>query len=115
MSKRGDITFVQDIEEAIKRIDAYTCGMDYKEFFMDKKTQDAVVRNLEIIGEATKNVSEELKQRYPDIPWKDFARVRDKLIHFYHGVNYDVVWDIAANELPSVLKQVERIIRTETI
>jgi len=113
MSKRGDIVFIQDIKEAIKRINVYLRGMDYKEFLKDKKTQDAVVRNLEIIGEATKNISEDLKHKYPEMPWKDFARVRDKLIHFYHGVNYDVVWDIATNELPPVLKQIKKIIATE--
>jgi len=113
MSKRGDIAFIQDIKEAIKRINAYISGMDYKEFLKDKKTQDAVVRNLEIIGEATKNISEELKQKHFEMPWKDFARVRDRLIHFYHGVNYDVVWDIATSELPPVLKQIKKIIETE--
>lgn len=113
MSKRGDIAFIEDIKEAIKRINAYISGMDYKEFLKDKKTQDAVVRNLEIIGEAAKNISQESKQKYPEMPWKDFARVRDKLIHFYHGVNYDVVWDIALHELPPALKQVKKIIEAE--
>ena len=113
MSKREDIAFIEDIKEAIKRINSYISGMDYKEFLKDKKTQDAVVRNLEIIGEAAKNISQESKQKYPVMPWKDFARVRDKLIHFYHGVNYDIVWDIATNELPPVLKHIKKIIETE--
>lgn len=113
MSKRGDIAFIEDIKEAIKRINAYISGMDYKEFFKDKKTQDAVVRNLEIIGEAAKSISQESKQKYSEMPWKDFARVRDKLIHFYHGVNYDIVWDIATNALPPVLKQIKKIIEAE--
>ncbi|MEW6679932.1 MAG: HepT-like ribonuclease domain-containing protein [bacterium] len=67
--------------------------MSYKEFLEDIKTQDAVVRNLEIIGEAAKNISEELKKKYPRIQWKDLAGVRDKLIHHYFGVNFDIVWN----------------------
>jgi len=72
-----------------------------------------VVRNLEIIGEAAKNISEELKDRYPQIPWKDLAAVRDKLIHHYFGVNFDVVWDIVKEELPEVLSQLEEILKNE--
>lgn len=73
MSDRRDIAFVEDIKEAIKRILSYTSDMSYKEFLKDKKTQDAVVRNLEIIGEASKNISDNLKRAHPEMPWKDFA------------------------------------------
>lgn len=91
MSNRGDKEFLSDIEEAIKRIKTYTRNMNYQKFLKDTKTQDAVVRNLEIICEAAKNISESLKADHPNIPWKEMARVRDKVIHFYFGVNYDVV------------------------
>lgn len=106
MSHRGDKEFLSDIGEAIKRIDAYTQKMNYQKFLKDTKTQDAVVRNLEIIGEAVKNISESLKIEYPNIPWKDMARVRDKVIHFYFGVNYDIVWNIAKEDLPRVAEQI---------
>jgi uncharacterized protein with HEPN domain len=79
----------------------------------DIKTQDAVVRNLEIIGEAIKNISKGLKKKYPQIPWKDLSGVRDKLIHHYFGVNLDIVWNIVKEELPEVISQIEEILKTE--
>lgn len=84
--------------------------MSYQKFLKDTKTQDAVVRNLEIIGEAVKNISESLKAEYPNIPWKDMARVRDKVIHFYFGVNYDIVWSIAKEDLPQVAEQINTVL-----
>lgn len=113
MSKRGDLEFLGDIEEAIRRIDSYAGQMEQKLFFEDKKTQDAVVRNLEIIGEATKNMSEKLKSKHPNVPWKDMARLRDRLIHHYHGVNYEIVWGIIKEELPKLLPQIKKVINRE--
>lgn len=84
--------------------------MSYQKFLKDTKTQDAVVRNLEIIGEAVKNISESLKAEHPNIPWKDMARVRDKVIHFYFGVNYDIVWSIAKEDLPQVAEQINTVL-----
>lgn len=110
MSNRGDKEFLSDIEEVIKRIKTYTRNMSYQKFLKDTKTQDAVVRNLEIIGEAVKNISESLKAEYPNIPWKDMARVRDKVIHFYFGVNYDIVWSIAKEDLPQVAEQINTVL-----
>jgi uncharacterized protein with HEPN domain len=110
MSNRGDKEFLSDIEEAIKRIKTYTRNMSYQKFLKDIKTQDAVVRNLEIIGEAVKNISESLKAEHPNIPWKDMARVRDKVIHFYFGVNYDIVWSIAKEDLPQVAEQINTVL-----
>jgi uncharacterized protein with HEPN domain len=109
MSSRGDADFLTDIKESIHRINMYTKGMDYEAFLEDIKTQDAVVRNLEIIGEATKSISEELKQKYPQIPWKGLAGVRDKLVHHYFGVNFDIVWNIIDEELPDISLQLERV------
>ena len=74
--------------------------MEYEDFLQDYKTQDAVIRNIEILGEAAKLLSDEAKEKYPNIPWKDIAGTRDKLIHNYFGVNVDIVWDIAKNEIP---------------
>ncbi|MDW8099564.1 MAG: DUF86 domain-containing protein, partial [Anaerolineae bacterium] len=103
--------FLSDILEAIRRIQAYTGGMSFEAFLRDTKTQDAVVRNLEIIGEATKRLSEEVRERYPTIPWKSMAGVRDRLIHHYFGVSLDVVWEIVSGELGEVAVQVERILQ----
>jgi len=102
MSKRTDRDFLSDIQEAIHRISTYVIGMSYETFLADTKTQDAVIRNLEIIGEATKDLSEQLRTEYADIPWKSMAGVRDRLIHHYFGVNLDIVWQIATTELPQV-------------
>ena len=107
MSKRRDQDFLGDIREAIQRIAAYTEGMAYEQFVKDSKTQDAVIRNLEVIGEATKNLSNPLRKMYPQIPWKDLAGMRDKMIHHYFGINYEIVWTIAKEELPGLLPEIE--------
>jgi uncharacterized protein with HEPN domain len=108
MSKRTPAAFVADIKKAIQNIQRYTSGMDYPAFLEDGKTQDAVVRNFEIIGEAAKNVPEPLKLKHPGVPWSDLAKVRDKLIHHYFGVNLEIVWGIVTENLPSVLKNLQR-------
>ena len=113
MSEREDMNFLADIKEAIRRIDVYIEKLSYEEFLENIKTQDAVVRNLEIIGEATKNLSEELKDKYPQICWKDLAGLRDKLIHHYFGVNFDIVWSIVKEELPEISPQLEEILKVE--
>ena len=102
MSKRTDRDFLSDIREAIHRITTYVIGMSYETFMADTKTQDAVIRNLEIIGEATKNPSEQLRTKYADVPWRSMAGVRDRLVHHYFGVNLDIVWQIATIELSQV-------------
>ncbi len=111
MPKRADIDCLNDIKEAIRRINIYIENLSYEQFLEDLKTEDAVVRNLEVIGEAAKNISEELKRKYSQIPWKDLAGVRDRLIHHYFGVNFDIVWDIAKKELPAITLQVEEILK----
>ncbi|HOU14342.1 MAG TPA: DUF86 domain-containing protein [Anaerolineae bacterium] len=106
MSKRSDKELLQDISEASKRIQTYISGITYTTFLDDKKTQDAVIRNLEIIGEATKNLSTNLRSTYSTIPWRSIARMRDRLIHGYFGVNVDIVWDIITAELGELTKQI---------
>ncbi len=114
MSKRRNQDFLSDIREAIQRIAAYTEGMTYEQFMKDSKTQDAVVRNLEVIGEATKNLSSRLRKTYPQIPWRDLAGMRDKMIHHYFGINYEIVWTIAKGEVPGLLAEIEAILTKET-
>ena len=80
-------------------------------FFSDRKTQDAVVRNLEIIGEATKRVSATLKEAHPDIAWKPIAGMRDKLIHDYFGVNLQLVWDAVVRDLPDLKRKIDLLLK----
>ncbi|MFH1352187.1 MAG: HepT-like ribonuclease domain-containing protein [bacterium] len=81
MSKRESIAVLQDMKESINRIISYTSKMKYDDFLQDYKTQDAVIRNIEILGEAAKLLSDETKEKYPNIPWSDIVGTRDKLIH----------------------------------
>ncbi len=111
MSKRTDRDSLRDIQEATRRILAYTDTMTFEAFIADIKTQDAVIRNLEIIGEATKNLSPELRAKHPAVPWKGMAGVRDRLIHHYFGVNLDIVWQIITVELLEVAAHIEKILK----
>lgn len=108
MSRR-DEDYVGDIREAIARAAEYTAWYDYDRFLADRKTQDAVVRNLEIIGEAAKQVSPEFREQHSQIPWSDLARVRDKLIHHYFGVDFEIVWRITREELPDVAAKLDQL------
>jgi uncharacterized protein with HEPN domain len=111
MSKRLDVDLLCDIKEAIQRINIYLKDVSYDSFMEDIKTQDAIIRNLEIIGEAAKNVSAKLKKKHQRMPWKELAGVRDRLIHHYFGVNFDIVWTIATEELPALISQTEKILK----
>ena len=91
----------------------YVDGLGYQDFINDLKTQDAVIRALEILGEASKRMSPSIKSQFPDIPWKLMAGMRDKLIHEYFGVNLDVVWEVVTNNLPALFSQIECILTGE--
>lgn len=109
MSSRGDKELVDDMKAAIASIFEYTDGLNYEAFLADNRTKDAVVRNLEVLGESSKNVSKPFKQRHSQIPWKNLAMVRDRLIHHYFGVNYEIVWTIISDRLPEVLEKLEKL------
>ena len=114
MSNRTDKNFLYDIQEAARRIKAYTHEMTYKEFLADTRTQDAVIRNLEIIGEATKKLSVRLRNQYPSVPWKEMAGARDRLIHHYFGVDIEVVWKISIAELSDLTSQIAEILCSDS-
>ena len=101
--KRRDKEYLADAVEAVLRIVAYTGELTYEEFLADRKTQDAVLRNLQVMGEAVKRLSAPVKQARPHLPWKQMAGMRDKVVHDYFGINYDIVWALAKEELPALL------------
>jgi len=88
-------------------------GKDYKEFINSGILQDAVIRQIEIIGEASKKLSNEIKNFYLDIPWKDIAGMRDKLIHDYFGVDIDAVWETVKKDIPTIEKEIKDIIKSD--
>ncbi|MDY7031432.1 MAG: DUF86 domain-containing protein [Thermodesulfobacteriota bacterium] len=103
MFKKIDKDFLSDIEEAMRRTNSYTENLSYEEFLEYIKTQDAVIRNIAIIGEAAKNISEELRSKYQEIQLKDMAGLSDKLIHYYFSVNLDIVWTAVREEFPVIV------------
>ena len=111
MSERGDREFLEDIKEAIRRIENYTCNINFDEFVKDTMVQDAVIRNIEIIGEAVKNLSKNLKQKYNQVEWRKIAGLRDKVIHFYFGIKWDIVWSVIKTKLPLLKKEIKKIIK----
>lgn len=111
MSKRGDLELFHDIKQAVERILEYTKEISFEEFQKDYKTQDAIFRNFEVIGEATKNLSSVVKHNARDIPWQKLARFRDKLIHHYFGLDVEVIWEIIEEFLPQLDLQIQVVIR----
>jgi len=103
--------YLKDILAAIESIDSFVEGISYEDFRMDDKTASAVIRKFEIIGEAAKNISDEIRKQYPSLPWKEMAGMRDRLIHFYFGVDYNLVWRTIKERLPQVKSEIQSIIR----
>lgn len=109
MPERDWKFFLQDILTCIDRIIIYMKGMGRKDFFNDQKTVDAVMRNLEVIGEAAKKLPENIKEKYPNMEWRKLAGLRDILIHHYFGIDEDIIWDVLANKIPEVKAELKKI------
>lgn len=114
MSK-DDFFYVRHMIDAIKAIEKYTKGMSEKSFMRDQLVQDAVIRNLEIIGEAAKNISFVCRANYENVPWKQMAGMRDVLIHGYFGVDLGNVWGVVYNRLPDVKKTLRGMLRKKKL
>ena len=104
--------YIDDMLVAISRILEYTGDYDFSGFKHDYRTVDAVIRNFEIIGEAVKNIPDEIKNQYPDVPWNEMYSLRNRISHAYFGIDYEIIWDIITNHLPENKSQIE-IIRKE--
>ena len=109
--KRNVKLYIQDIIDAMSAIESFVEGMEFEEFVEDDKTSSAVIRKFEIMGEAVKNIPDDIKQKYPEIPWKEMAGFRDKLIHFYFGIKYELVWNTIKKELPNLKSKFEKILK----
>lgn len=103
--------YLKDILAAMDSIAAFVEGMDLAAFRVDDKTASAVVRKFEIIGEAAKGVPEAVRQRYPGVPWREMAGMRDRLVHAYFDVDHNLVWWTIQERLPRVKLQIEQILR----
>jgi len=107
---RRDADYLEDLCEAMCRIQHYTSALSYEGFLRETIVQDAVVRNLTIIGEATKRLSVALRRAHPEIPWRNMAGMRDRLTHDYFGINYDIAWTVAHGEVPMLHPQLEKLL-----
>jgi uncharacterized protein with HEPN domain len=110
MSKRDFRLYFEDILESTKKIEGYIANLTYDDFVKDNKTIDAVVRNLETIGEAAKQIDEETKKKYDDIPWREIVDFRNRIIHGYFVIDYEIIWQIISKDLPDLKQKVEKAI-----
>ena len=112
-SERDFILYLEDIVLSMQRVQEYITGLDFKHFKWDYKTVDAVIRNFEIIGEASKNLPEAVKDKYTNVPWEEMYRLRNRISHEYFGIDYEIIWDIATKELPSNYEDICAILEIE--
>jgi len=105
--------YLEDILLSIERISEYLSEIELQNFKEDYKTVDAVIRNFEIIGEASKNLPVELKERYRNVPWEEMYYLRNRISHEYFGIDYDIIWDVATNYLPENKTQIIEILKNE--
>ena len=107
---RSQDLYLNDIVDSIKKILEYTKEIDYDEFTKNTLVFDAVIRNFEIIGEAARNISEEIKSKYPNITWSDMIGMKNILIHSYFGIDYSIVWN-TRELLPNLLEELKKVVQ----
>ena len=111
MPERDWTLFLKDIQTHSKRIHSYTKDLSMKEFFKDSKTYDAVMRNIQIIGEAIKHLPADVRKEYKNVDWKKAAGLRDIVVHEYFGINRDIIWDVIQNKIPELEREVKVILK----
>ncbi len=109
--KRDFLLYLEDISIRIEKISEYIDGMDFKAFTQDDKTVSACIREIEVIGEASKQIPKSITDRFDELPWSLMAKMRDKLIHWYFEVDEEIVWKVAKYKLPKIKIQVDEIIK----
>lgn len=112
---RDPLIYIQDMLESINNINEDTTGLLISDFTQKRIVQQAVVRNIEIIGEATQKLPDYFKDRYPTIPWRKIAAMRNKVIHEYFGLKLDVIWKTIQDDLPELKKELEQVLKENTV
>ena len=107
--KREISLFIDDISESIKLIEKYSNNLSKKEIDNSQETKDAIVRRFEVIGKAAKNIPEDFRKKYPKIPWKKIAGLRDVIIHSYFNIDLDIMWNIIKKDIPELEENIEKI------
>lgn len=113
MSSRDPTDYLQDIWDAIVDIENFVNNMNYEQFVTDRKTLNAVVRSIEIIGEASKRLPDVIKRKYGKLPWKEITGMRDKLIHAYFGIDTEIIWEAVKENLPALKKSIRQMLYEE--
>lgn len=107
--KRNELLFLNDIIEAINLIESFSKGLDEGDFLKNRLKQSAIIRQIEVIGESVKNISDETKKKYPDIDWRKISGARDILIHAYFEIRLERIWDILKEDLPQLKEKILKI------
>lgn len=107
--KKDPLIFIEHIIENIEDIEAFTKDIKKEDFLNNKEKQNAIIRSLEIIGEAVKNIPLEIRKKYPNTPWKEIAGTRDRISHHYFGVDLSLIWNIVKENMPELKKEIKRI------
>ena len=108
--KKDDSVYLRHIIDALLQIERYTDGVTYEEFFSNSLLQDGVIRQLEVMGEAARNLSEDLRNEYPTIPWRQMISLRNRMIHAYFNVNLQIIWEIIQGDIPNLLQETKRVL-----
>lgn len=110
MKERTLLDYLEDIERAIEAIGDFVDGISYEDFEKDLKTQYAVLKAIEIIGEATRKIPDDFRKKHSEVPWKEVVGMRDKLVHDYMGVDLQTVWDTATKNIPPLKNKIQELI-----
>lgn len=111
MSEHNTLLYLSDIRDAIEKIYGFVGSMSFETFSQDAKTIDAVVRNIEVIGEAARHIPEPLRLAYPTVPWKQVVGARDKVVHEYFGIDLEVIWKTIQDDLPILKREIDQMIK----
>ena len=109
--KKDDYVYIEHILESFTKIVQYLESVSYEAYLADEEKQDAIIRKIEVAGEATKHLSPEFREKYSNIPWRAIAGMRDKLIHDYFDVDLDTVWEAATKDIPGLIPDIETLMR----